>query len=135
MLYKENKNLRQVLLIRYYHSNISLLINKNFVYLSYQKKHRRKKLRKNMNWKMSAISYWHFLKNYSNNITFFKIRWMAKILLHRPTGHCIKIPGNTSSCIFSFALLFPFQNLIIYWNTVDIQTLNTPIVKWKHIPA
>ena len=35
---------------------------------------------------------------------------MAKILLHRPTGHCIKIPGNTSSCIFSFALLFPFQD-------------------------
>ena len=63
---------------------------------------------------MAAISHWHFLKNYINLIMkFFKIRWMAKILLHRPTGHCIKITGNTSSCIFSFALLFPFQDLII----------------------
>lgn len=77
---------------------------------------------------------------------------MAKILLHRPTGHCIKITGNTSSCIFSFALLFPFQDLIILkrcgytsfhhthsqdltmgGNTYQHNTYKTHIITRKHI--
>lgn len=49
MLSKENKTLRQVLLIRYYHVVILvlILIDKNLVHLSNQQKHWRKKLRKN----------------------------------------------------------------------------------------
>lgn len=102
---------------------------------------------------MAAISHWHFLKNYINLIMkFFKIRWMAKILLHRPTGQCIKITGNTSSCIFSFVLLFPFQDLIILkrcgytsfhhthsqdltmgGNTYQHNTYKTHIITRKHI--